>query len=93
MVGIMSVGDVEEAGGRLGEVRVTGGLGLTGNFDVVVVELELDDDDEELDLESEFVVVVVDVDVSDVDVLTEVVSVTVGVAWLTEAVPSGPTPI
>lgn len=93
MVGIISVGDVEEAGGLLGEVRVTAGLGLTGDFDVVLVELELDADEEILDLESEGIVVVMEVEVSGVDVLTEVVSDTVGVTWLTEVVSSGPTSI
>lgn len=91
MVGIMSVGDVEEAGGPLGEVRVTGGLGLTGDFDVVLVDLELDVEEELPDAESEVIIVIVGVEVSGVDVLTEVVSDTVGVTWLTEVVSSGPT--
>lgn len=92
MVGIMSVGDVEEEGGRLGEVRVTGGLTLTADFDVIAAELELDVD-EEVVLESEVVVVVLEVEVSDVDLLTEMVSDIVGVAWLTEVVSSRPTSI
>lgn len=98
MVGIMRMGDVDEAGGWLGEVRVTGGLGLGGAFDVVLPGLEL-----LVGLTPELlsevvavgmVVVEVEVDESDIDALTEEPgSGPVGDAWVPEPVSSGPTSI